>query len=142
MNTNTLDTLTDTRRSLPSARAVPTFRTPHFDTQAQDDALRIVVWVPGVDANGIEITTRDTDLTVTARKTQVVRRNWQALHLEGAQKDYQLNLRLGRNLNYEALRADLHDGVLTIDVPVLSRSRAPLSRPPRPRSRPRSKSPL
>jgi HSP20 family molecular chaperone IbpA len=65
----------------------------------------------------VEITTQGTDLTVTARKSHFVRVNWQALHLENAQRDYRLKLRLGRGLAYEALHAELRDGVLTLLVP-------------------------
>jgi len=92
-------------------------RKPHYDCREQDDALRIVVYVPGVDAPGVEITTRGPDLTVTARKTHFVRVNWQALHLEGAQRDYQLRLRLGRGLDYAALQAEIRNGVLTLTLP-------------------------
>lgn len=121
MNPTLLNNATDTRRLSASERPAPTFATPHFDTQSQENALRILVWVPGVETNGIEITTRETDLTITARKSHVVRRNWQTLHLESAQKDYQLSLRLGRNLDYSNLSVELRDGVLTIDVPTLGR---------------------
>ncbi len=95
------------------------FRQPHFECSDLSQALKIVMLVPGVDASGVEITTRGPDLTVTARKTHVVRVNWQALHLEGVQRDYQLKLRLGHGLDFEELRADLRDGVLTIVVPKL-----------------------
>jgi HSP20 family protein len=71
----------------------------------------------GVEAAGVEIATRGPDLTVTARKRQIVRVNWQALHLERAQRPYQLHLRLGRSLDFSALEAELKDGVLTIVLP-------------------------
>lgn len=121
MNTTLLNNATDTRRLSASERPALPFATPHFDTQPGENALRILVWVPGVETSGIEITTRETDLTITARKSHVVRRNWQTLHLESAQKDYQLSLRLGRNLDYSNLSVELRDGLLTIDVPTLGR---------------------
>jgi HSP20 family molecular chaperone IbpA len=92
-------------------------RKPHYDCQEQDDALRVVVYVPGVDAAGVEITTRGPDLLVTARKSHFVRVNFGALNLEGVQRDYQLSLRLGRNLDYPALLAEITDGVLTLTIP-------------------------
>ena len=70
-----------------------------------------------MDAAGVEITTRGPDLTVTARKTHFVRVNWQSLHLEGSQRDYQLRLRLGHGLDYAALQAEIQDGVLTLTLP-------------------------
>jgi HSP20 family molecular chaperone IbpA len=79
--------------------------------------VKLVVYVPGVAAAGIEIEARGPDLTVTARKAHYVRVNWEALHLERAQRDYQLRLRLGHGLDYAALQAELHEGVLTLSLP-------------------------
>ncbi|MDF3056846.1 MAG: heat shock protein Hsp20 [Rariglobus sp.] len=92
-------------------------RKPHYDCQEQDDGLKVIVYVPGVDAAGVEITTRGPDLLVTARKSHFVRVNFGALNLESVQRDYQLSLRLGRNLDYTALQAEIHEGVLTLTIP-------------------------
>ena len=92
-------------------------RSPHYDCIDQADAMKLVVYVPGVDASGIEITTQGPDVFVTARKTHHVRSNWQSLHLEPAQRDYQLKLRLGVGFDYEALQASVARGVLTIALP-------------------------
>ena len=94
-----------------------TFRTPHFDSESLPDALKLVVYVPGVCPSEVEIATRGTDLTVSARKVRHVRPNWKSMQLEGVQRDYLLNLRLGRSLNLEALQAELRDGALTITIP-------------------------
>lgn len=93
------------------------FRRPHFDCAESADVVTLTVYAPGVDASGVEITTQGPDLTVTARKAHLVRVNWQALHLEHAQRDYRLSLRLGRGLDYERLEAEIHDGVLTLRLP-------------------------
>jgi HSP20 family molecular chaperone IbpA len=92
-------------------------RKPHYDCQELDDALKVIVYVPGVDAAGVEITTRGPDLLVTARKSHFVRVNFNALNLESVQRDYLLSLRLGRNLDYTALYAEIHEGVLTLTIP-------------------------
>ncbi|HNC23295.1 MAG TPA: Hsp20/alpha crystallin family protein [Opitutaceae bacterium] len=92
-------------------------RKPSYDCREHQDAVKLTVYVPGVDAAGVEIEGRGPDLVVTARKTQFVRVNWQALHLEGAQRDYQLRLRLGHGLDYAALTAEIQHGVLTISIP-------------------------
>ena len=101
----------------PSTEAKPAFRSPHYDCANQPGALKFTVYVPGVDASGVELTTQGPDLFVTARKTRHVRANWQALHLEGAQRDYQLKLRLGLGFDFGALQASLTRGVLTIVLP-------------------------
>lgn len=95
----------------------PDFRSPHYEYMDQPQALKLAVYVPGVDATGVELTSHDTDLVVTARKTHHVRVNWEALHLETAQRDYQLKLRLGTGYDFDSLRASVAKGVLTIVVP-------------------------
>ena len=100
-----------------SAEPKSAFRSPHYDCMDQSGALKLVVYVPGVDASGVEITTLGPDLFVTARKTHHIRANWQALHLESVQRDYQLKLRLGSGFDYESLQASVTRGVLTIVLP-------------------------
>lgn len=92
-------------------------RKPSYDCRELQDAVKLTVYVPGVEASGVEIEGRGPDLVVTARKTHFVRVNWQALHLEGAQRDYQLRLRLGHGLDYASLTAEIQHGVLTISIP-------------------------
>lgn len=111
---NTLKT--NSSRPLSASAQMPV-RTPHYDCTEEANALKVIVFVPGVDAAGVEITRRGPDLTVTARKTHFVRVNWQALHLEKAQRDYQLRLRLGNGLDYDALTAELTDGRLELTLP-------------------------
>lgn len=101
----------------PASASPAAFRRPHYDCQEQMDALKLVVYVPGVDPASIDLNVRGPDLIVTAPKSHLVRANWRALHLESAQRDYQLRLRLGFSLAYDALRAELRGGVLTITIP-------------------------
>ena len=93
------------------------FRQPHYDCQEHSDTMTLVVYVPGVDAAGVEIEARGSDLTVTAKKSHFVRVNWQSLHLETAQRDYQLRLRLGSGFDYTSMDAEIHDGVLSVTLP-------------------------
>jgi HSP20 family molecular chaperone IbpA len=91
--------------------------------------MQLVVYVPGVGASGVEIEARGHDLTITARKTHVVRVNWQAAHLESAQSDYQLRLRLGTGFDYGAMTAEISHGVLSArPAQALARAGAPRTR--------------
>jgi len=96
---------------------MPSFRQPSYDCREQPGAVHLTVYVPGVDSAGVEIESRGPDLLITARKSHFVRVNWQALHLETAQRDYQLRLRLGHGFDYPGLHAELHEGVLTVVLP-------------------------
>lgn len=92
-------------------------RPPHFECEDQPQTLKVSVFVPGVDASGIEVSSLGPDLVVLARRTHHVRPNWRALHLEGVQQDYALRLRLGSGFDLDALHAELRDDFLTISVP-------------------------
>jgi len=104
-------------------------RKPHYDCTENDDVLELVVYVPGVDASGIEITTKGPDLAVTARKSHFVRVNWHSLHLESAQRDYRLVLRLGHELDFSRLEAEIQNGVLRLKLPKRLPSREPEAAP-------------
>lgn len=92
-------------------------RSPHYDCRQQGDAIDLTVFLPGVEAAGVEIVVRGPDLVVLGRKAHHVRVNFAAAHLELAQRDYELRLRLGRELDYGALTAELADGVLSVRIP-------------------------
>lgn len=105
------------RHTASPAEFTSEFRQPHFECTELPQALKIEVLVPGVDPASVDITTRGPDLVVLARKPHPVRVNWQGAHLEAAQRDYELKLRLGRGFDFEHLRATMRDGMLTLVVP-------------------------
>jgi HSP20 family molecular chaperone IbpA len=119
---STLLTMNPTTASRQPATGLPEadYRHPHYECLDLPRALRISVMVPGVDPEGVEISSRGPDLLLVARKRRVVRVNWQALHLENVQRDYRLSLRLGRDFDLSSLRATLRGGVLVILVPKVS----------------------
>ena len=100
-------------------------RQPVHECTEHPEGVRITVYVPGVDDSAVEIEGRGADLTVLARKERVVRPNFEALHLEAAQRDYLLRLRLGAGYDFSRMEAELADGVLTVLVPRRSRAAAP-----------------
>src|SRR4051794_25390071 len=104
----------NSHQTFPATEPKPDFRSPHYECMDLPQALKLAVYVPGVEASGIEVTTQDTDLLVTAHRTHLPRVNFQALQLEGAQRDYQLKLRLGAGYDFDHLRAFVAKGVLTI----------------------------
>lgn len=115
---NTLPT--NSRPKAPARASANAFRQPAYDCHDQADAIKLVVYVPGVDASAVEIEGRGADLTVTAKKARFVRVNFNALHLEAAQRDYRLRLRLGTGLDYAAMAAEISQGILTITLPKLN----------------------
>ena len=116
------------RTTGPAPASLDAFRQPNYDCKEQRDAMKLTVYVPGVEAAGVEIEARGADLTITARKSHFVRVNWQALHLETAQRDYQLRLRLGTSFDYASMQAEIRHGLLTVTLPKRSPTTARLRR--------------
>ena len=100
-------TIINSRRSARRPRSAQTaalFRQPYYDCRDFTETITLSVYVPGVDAAGVDIEAIGPDLMITARKSHFVRVNWPSLHLEGAQRDYQLRLRLGLGFIASSLR--------------------------------------
>ena len=115
-----MHTINNSHRSARRPRSAQTtvlFRQPNYDCRDFSETMTLSVYVPGADAAGVDIEAIGPDLIITARKSHFVRVNWQSLHLEGAQRDYQLRLRLGLGFNYPAMQAEMHEGVLTLRLP-------------------------
>ena len=123
MNSTIIQTLPTNSRKAAAKPSVDTFRQPAYDCQEHADAMKLVVYVPGVAAAGVEIEGRGADLTVTAKKARFVRVNFGPLHLEVAQRDYRLRLRLGAGFDYAAMQAEIANGVLTVTLPKRERER-------------------
>jgi HSP20 family molecular chaperone IbpA len=115
--------------SAPSL-GVECFRRPVYECRTQAGAMELTVYLPGIAANSVDIEGSGTDLTVTARKPHFVRENFAALHLERAQRDYRLRLRVGTCFEYAAMQAEISQGVLKVTLP-RRRRRTGLIRPQR-----------
>jgi HSP20 family protein len=112
-----IDPVLPESRSASSRAAVESFCQPKYDTQELHDAMKLVVYLPGIEAAGVDIEANTRDVTVTARRPHLVRVNWQSLHLENALRDYRLKLRLGTRFDYTAMQAEISHGVLTVTLP-------------------------
>jgi HSP20 family molecular chaperone IbpA len=86
---------------------------PRYHYQEQAATTKLVVHVPGADPAGIDIEVNVPDLTITAARN----RSAPAPHHRSQAHDYHLRLRLGFNLAYEALQAELHGSTLTVTIP-------------------------
>lgn len=117
MKSTMIPTLPHEGRGLAFADATETFRQPAYDCQEHRDGMKLTVYVPGVDGHGVEIEGRGADLTVTARRVHVLRVNFNALHLEAAQRDYRLKLRLGTGFDFARMSAEITGGILTVTLP-------------------------
>lgn len=80
------------------------------------------IWVhidlPGVKADSLDITVERNVLTIAAERAWQRQEGDQAYFGERYQGSFRRQIELGDGLDLENLEADLHDGVLTIRIPV------------------------
>jgi HSP20 family molecular chaperone IbpA len=93
------------------------FRRPRYRCHEHAGALRLVVRVPGADPAGINLEVNAPDLTITAARDRSMRPAGRSSPLAEAIHHYQLRLRLGFSLAYDALRAELHGSTLIVTIP-------------------------
>jgi HSP20 family protein len=85
------------------------------------------VWVhidlPGVKAESLDITVERNVLTIAAERDWQRQENDQAYFGERYRGSFRRQIQLGDGLDLENLEADLHDGVLTIRIPVAEQAK-------------------
>jgi len=85
------------------------------------------VWVqidlPGVKAESLDITVERNMLTIAAERSWQRQESDQAYFAERYRGSFRRQIQLGDGLDLEALEADLHDGVLTIRIPVAEQAK-------------------
>jgi HSP20 family molecular chaperone IbpA len=91
----------------------PVFSRPRYHCKEQPDTLTLVIHVPDADPTGVDLEVDAPDLTITATRD----RTRAPARLVAVVHDYQLRLRLGFSLAYDALKADLRGGTLTVTIP-------------------------
>jgi len=85
------------------------------------------VWVhidlPGVKAEDLDITVERNVLTIAAERTWQRQENDQSYFGERYRGSFRRQIQLGDGLDLEHLEADLHDGVLTVRIPVAEQAK-------------------
>ena len=104
-------------------------RRPSFAGVMPMDAFRrgTDVWVhldlPGVKAENLDITVERNVLTVAAERNWQRQETDQPYFAERYRGSFRRQIQLGDGLDLQHLEADLHDGVLTIRIPVAEQAK-------------------
>ena len=104
-------------------------RRPSFDGVMPMDAFRrgADVWVhidlPGVKAENLDITVERNVLTIAAERDWQRQEGDQSYFGERYKGSFRRQIQLGDGLDLDHLEADLHDGVLTIRIPVAEQAK-------------------
>jgi HSP20 family protein len=98
--------------TLPTRTYVPT--TDIFETQ---DALHVVLEMPGVEKTNIDITVQEGVLNVEGRLDFSKYKSLQPLYTEYNVGHYARSFRLSSKIDDSKIAAELRDGVLTLTLP-------------------------
>jgi HSP20 family protein len=106
------ETTTPTRTYLPTADI--------FETQ---DALQVILEMPGVEKTNIDLTVEESILSVRGRLDFSKYNNLQPLYTEYNVGHYARSFRLSSKIDVNKIGAELSDGVLTLTLPKVEEAR-------------------
>jgi HSP20 family protein len=87
------------------------------------DTFHLHFDLPGIDPDSLEVTAENNTLTVRAERRGVAPQDAVYVVSERPSGAFARQLVLGEGLDLEAIRADYHDGVLSLTVPVAEQAK-------------------
>ena len=90
---------------------------PHYEVKETDDAFGVVVTLPGVAKDGLEITADESTLRIVGKRAWKRPDDWTVLYRETSDAVYLLELDHENAINADKVHAELQDGVLRISLP-------------------------
>ncbi len=123
MKESTVPVRTEEQQNLPqeSTREETRVLTPPVDIFEIDDGLAVVVDLPGVDKEHVDINVDNNILTIRGR-VQADDRG-EPLYREFQLRDFFRQFELSEEIDQEKIRADMKHGVLTIHLPKVERAK-------------------
>lgn len=91
---------------------------PHYESDRNDEAYRLRVYVPGSNKSHVEISVADGVLTLTAKRSDTVAADWKPLSRELDRRDYRLEVRVPEKVDVAAIKASVEDGILLLTLPI------------------------
>lgn len=90
---------------------------PTYQVQETPEAYRLVVNLPGVAKDGLELTAENDEIRITGRRGWSQPTGWNALHRETTDVAYELVLTHANAIDADKIAAELRDGVLNVTLP-------------------------
>jgi HSP20 family molecular chaperone IbpA len=90
---------------------------PNADIYETDDALNVVLEMPGVEKNSVEVRVEDGVLKIDGRLDFSKYRRLQPLYTEYNVGHYSRSFRLSNKIDQNKIGAELKDGVLSLVLP-------------------------
>ena len=90
---------------------------PRYSVTETPEAFGLVVDLPGVGKDGLELSVDGEQVRVVGRRAWRKPDGWTALHRETRELNYELVLEHGRVIDADKVHAELRDGVLRVSLP-------------------------
>jgi HSP20 family protein len=97
-------------------RDQPAFR-PRVDIYETDAAVTVVVDMPGVSEDSVDLTLEKGVLTINGNVDPEVPEGYSLVHAEYRVGDFERSFSLSNEINQDAIEARLKDGVLRVTLP-------------------------
>ena len=100
----------------PATPTEPTVK-PLYEVHETDEAYGLVVQLPGVTKDGLDLTAEEGVFTLRARRAWAQPKDWTLLYRESTDAPYELTLQHDNAIDVDKIHAELRDGVLRVSLP-------------------------
>ena len=90
---------------------------PTYEIKETAEAYGVIVYLPGVAKDGLEITADDAEVRITGRRAWQRPDGWTALYRENPDAAFELVLAHDNAVDTAKISAELRDGVLRASLP-------------------------
>jgi len=90
---------------------------PHYEVRETGEAYGLVVQLPGVAREGLELSAEEGLLIISGRRDWKAPAAWSALYRESSGANFELSLRHDNAIDVDNIQAELRDGVLRVSLP-------------------------
>jgi HSP20 family protein len=90
---------------------------PVYEVKENTDAWGVVVHLPGVAKDGLEITSEEGAVRIFGRRAWRKPEGWTQVHRESVDAPFELTLEHDNAVNVDKIHAELKDGTLRISLP-------------------------
>lgn len=90
---------------------------PLYDVKEKPEAFGLTVYLPGVNKDGVDLTTEEGQIRIVGRRAWRQPEGWTSLYRESVEAAYELVLTHDNMIDLDKVAAELRDGVLRVSLP-------------------------